>query len=346
MSKPFARNVRWKNGAWRFRVPKYLTPIQKQRIFDNKSEYTLGKDLSSAAAKYAEITKEIQGGYTLSRTIGDLLDRYTVEVVPLKRPATSRNNLISIQRLKGTFGHIPVWEFKTPMAFEYRARFNDRKVAANRDLEVLSHLFSKAIEWGVISNDQHPLRGLRYKNPSSPRCRYVEDWEVQEALKVASPFLSAYIQLKLTLGLRKGDMLSLKLSDRKDDGIHVLPSKTADSSGKRTIYTPTPARLKAWEEALSVKPKRGRNSDYLFCTRDGEPYLKEDGQSSGFDSQWQRFMRKAIQETDLKSKFTENDLRAKVASDSDSDEQARKRLGHSSAATTKRHYRRKGEVAD
>lgn len=57
---------------------------------------------------------------------------------------------------------------------------------------------------------------------------------------------------------------------------------------------------------------------------------------------WQRFMRKALEKTNLKERFTEHDLRAKVASDLKS-EHARQLLGHTNIEITNRVYRRKAE---
>lgn len=127
-------------------------------------------------------------------------------------------------------------------------RSQNGKVAANRDIEVLSHVFTKAIEWGLC--EDHPIKGKVRKNVVRPRLRYVEDWEVLEALKVASPFLSAYIQLKLLTGLRRSDLLSIKLSDLKSEGIHVVPRKTAHSTGKEMLFE--------WSKDLqTVKMKPG-----------------------------------------------------------------------------------------
>jgi hypothetical protein len=47
------------------------------------------------------------------------------------------------------------------------------------------------------------------------------------------------------------------------------------------------------------KARRGQalprpvGSIWLFCTRKGQPYIKWDGQTSGFDSIWQRRITKA-----------------------------------------------------
>jgi integrase len=70
--------------------------------------------------------------------------------------------------------------------------------------------------------------------------------------------------------------------------------------------------------------------------------MKENGIANGFDSIWQRFMVKALKDTALKAKFTEHDLRAKVASDIEINH-AKVLLGHSNSEITERVYRRKPE---
>jgi integrase len=55
-------------------------------------------------------------------------------------------------------------------------------------------------------------------------------------------------------------------------------------------------------------------------------------------------MKKALETTGLIERFTEHDLRAKVGSDVESDINAQKLLAHANAATTQKHYRRKGAI--
>ena len=52
-------------------------------------------------------------------------------------------------------------------------------------------------------------------------------------------------------------------------------------------------------------------------------------------------MKKVMAETKVTDRFEERDLRAKVASDSDSLIEASERLGHADTAITQRVYRRK-----
>tara|TARA_R110002110_G_scaffold415781_1_gene655647 strand:+ start:244 stop:1077 length:834 start_codon:yes stop_codon:yes gene_type:complete len=269
--------------------------------------------------------------------MNELLDRYAYEVVPEKAPKTQTSNLASIRVLKKVFGHMPIESVKPVHVYQFKdKRGQQAKTAANRDIEVLSHAFSKAIEWGLTEN--HPIKGKVRKFSTPPRRRYVEDWELEEALKVASPFLVAYIRLKLLTGLRRGDLLTIKLSDLKDDGIHITPRKTANTTGKSMIIEWTNELKFAIEEIKSLSKKV--HSIWLFHTRQGQPYIKEDGTANGFDSLWQRYMRRALSHTKLSNKFTEHDLRAKAASDI-SLLHASELLGHSNMKVTEKYYRLK-----
>jgi integrase len=155
--------------------------------------------------------------------------------------------------------------------------------------------------------------------------------------------IQAYIRLKLLIGIRRGDMLRLRMSDLTDTGIMVRAHKTRNTKRTARIFEWTPALKLAVERAKAARPID--ISPWLFCTREGEGYFNEDsGQASGWDSMWQRFMTRLLKDTDVKERFTEHDLRGKVGSDVASIERATDLLGHASKEITKRHYRRKPEV--
>ncbi|MFD2271778.1 hypothetical protein ACFS07_13095 [Undibacterium arcticum] len=83
---------------------------------------------------------------------------------------------------------------------------------------------------------------------------------------------------------------------------------------------------------------------WLFCTRKGTGYINEaKGTASGWDSVWQRFMVRVLEETKVVEVFTEHDLRAKCASDAETLEHARSLLAHADSRVTDRIYRRKPE---
>jgi len=304
--------------------------------------FRLGATLPQAYKVWAERLGDLER----ARTINQLLDRYALEVIPTKAPKTQGANTSALPKLRAVFGHLPLTPFKPRLVYEYVDR-RGAKIAAHREIEVLSHAFTKAVEWGYI--DRHPFKGEVRLEGEKPRTRYVEDWEVVEALaltprrKAGSVLaVQAYVRLKLLTGMRRGDLLRLRRSqDLKEDGIHVQPRKTARTSGKRLVIEWSAELRAAVDMALAARPVD--IAPYLFCTRRGECYVKMDGSANGWDSIWGRFMDRLLAETKVEERFTEHDLRAKCASDAGSLEHARSLLAHADARTTERVYRRKPE---
>lgn len=334
--KPFARNVRFKNGAWRYRVPRWVDDATLCRVFGCKREVTLGEGLGEAAARYGELMKALHIVHT-GRTLKELFDRFTAEEIPTRKPATQRQYTAGIRNLRPIFGHMPPGDFKTTYAFQYLDRHKDRYRSATHDIETLGAVFTAAIRWGYLEAREHPLRGMRIKQGLKARTRSPSMEEIGEFLKVTNPMLRAYVVLKLATGPRKADMLRLKLTDAKADGIHVVHQKT----GKTTIYKWTDERRAAWEACKAARPKRVANMTYLFCTRQGQPYVTDDGMTQGFNSIWQRAIAKAVAAG--VERFTEHDLRRTVADAAITLEQARGLLGHSSATMTAKVYRTRPE---
>jgi len=329
-NKALPSRWRYRHGAYYYRAPS-----GSRHVWDGKTEFRLGRTLHEAYRVWAERVE----AHSDARSMAQLLDRYALEVVPAKAPKTQESNLISIRRLRPVFGDMPINAIRPRHAYQYRDKVTRKHGAAsaNRDLEVLSHSLSKAVEWGLM--DRNPVKGQVRKNSIPRRERYVEDWEINEACMVASPMLRAYIVLKLLTGLRRADLLRLKTSDLDEDGIHITTSKT----GMRLVIAWTEELAKAVEGAIAARPKD--IVPWVFCTRAGDCYVKEDGSANAFDSLWQRFMARAISKTTLAERFQEKDLRKKTASDMDIQE-AQKLLGHASARTTSRHYRLIGDIVE
>jgi len=239
------------------------------------------------------------------RTIADLLQRYSIEVVPGKKASTRAHNAVAIKRLVAICGHNPISGLTPQQVYKY-IDARESKIAARREVEVLSHAYTKAVEWGYL--DRPPFKGeVRLKGEKS-RDRYIEDWEVVEFLSLDSKrkagsilAVQAYIRLKLLTSMRRGDMLRLQMTQLKEDGIHITPGKTADSTGKSLIYEWTDELRAAVDMAKASRPVD--LSHYLFCNRKGECYFNEEtrpGRWMGFDVAWirrPRFVRNRRQGT-------------------------------------------------
>ena len=312
IDKHLPRRVYLEHGAYYFR------PKDGKRV-------PLGKDLSQALAKYGTIIGPTWSG----RTLGDVIDRYRVQVLPLKRSAATRlNEGIALDRLKRFAGHMIPDNITAPMLYRYMdaRRRPDGKPApesARHEIGLLGHVYRKAIRWGVASGN--PVRGME-KAVKKPRRAPVPMVEVEKVRALATERMRVAIDLAVCMGPRRGDLLTLTRSSLTDEGVLFTQGKTQRP------------QLIEWSDELRAIANRAKRltpqvpGEYLIRTRAGDPYTP-----SGFSANWQRLMRKHVASGG--QRFTFHDLRS-VAADEGTLEEARDRLGHASAQTTQRFYRR------
>ena len=294
----------------------YITLPERKwvRLGINESE------MYSALAKI----KAIDAG---SGTMAEYFNRYEKEVIPTKAPRTQLDNLSEIKNLHQAFGKILPENIKPKHIYAYMdARGITSKTRANREKSLLSSLFSHMIRWGIV--ETNPCKVVK-SFTEKPRDRYVEDWEYQSVLELASPVLRAAMEIAAITGMRQGDILKLKYADLNETGIPLTQGKT----GKKQIFEWTPAL----QAAIKSARKQKRHADsvvHIIANERGQGYT-----SNGFKTNWQRLMNKAIESGTLKERFTFHDLRAKAGSDAEGN--AQELLGHASAVTTKKIYERK-----
>lgn len=333
--------ARWRHrsGAYYYQVPPGL-----ESMWDGKKEFRLGKSLPEAYKAWGER----MGGETGKvHTVAALLTRYAQEVVPTKAKTTQAHNQVAMKRLHAVLGAAPLKAITPTLIYEY-VRKRGGTTSSHREVEVLSHALTKAVEWGII--DKHPFAWQMRLKEAAPRTRYVEDWEIVECLSLESKrkrgsvlAVQAYIRVKLLTGLRRGDLLRLCMADLREDGIHVTPNKTAKSTGKRIVIAWSDELREAVAIAKAARPVQ--IAPWLFCNRDGACYINEEtGRAGGWDTMWRNFMSRVLAETKTEQKFNEHDLRAKCASDAETLEHARALMAHADSRLTDRVYRRKPEM--
>lgn len=313
----------------------YQVPPGIEAHWDGKKKFRLGKTLSEAYKMWAA---RLENNIDV-RTIDDLLDRYALEVIPEKAVSTHQQQHIWVRQLRGVFGKLQVTAMKPDLVYKYvdarskkkttvikdeltgkeKHKVTGGRVTAHREIEVLAHAFTKAVEWGYL--DRHPIKGEVRLQGEQSRDRYIEDWEIIEVLSLESQrkkgsvlAIQAYMRIKLMTGMARSDLVRLKVNEHiKDGGIHIQRHKTETSSGKRTVYEWTPELKAAVEQAKFVRPVL---SPFLFCNKLGRGYIDEEtGSTDGWDSMWQRFMERVLKEIKVNLRFTEHDMRAKCASD-------------------------------
>lgn len=320
---------RWakRSGAY------YYRPREHERhLFDGKTWFWLGRTYHDALRAFAD-RKELEAGETLA----SIIDRYRTEKLPGLKPNTRASYGQSLNRLRAALGHNKAGLITPHIMYKYMEAVRRARTmnVANNDLKVINVLMDHAVRWGVI--DANQIKGnVKYFGARDglrkARDRYVEDWELIEWQKVASPVQKAFAAMTLLIAGRKTDILQITLADIRKDELRLVNRK----SGKEALYRITPALREAIHMALSV---RAGDSLYLFTNARGECFVTN-GRCKSFDTSWVRSMRRALDETDLKEPFTRHDLRAKAGSDADSDHRAQQLLGHTDPSMTRRHYRR------
>lgn len=349
---------RFKHNAYYYRVP-----VGQEKHWDGKKEFRLGKTLAESYVEFGQRQTVPDKIYKISM----LLQKYHNTIVSLQAVKTQHSKKRSMDILLPVIGEMNPEDLEPTHVYEMLDLITKKhgQSTARIIYAYLSHVYTKAIEWGVVKH--HPIKGRVSKPKPSSRDRYVEDWELSEALSVAPDIIKAHIYLKLVTGIRKSDILTLRLDeifktpahvnkcrkspdnitidDLREGGLHLKAAKTQNSSGKKIRITWKPQVIDAIIYALKIN--KCNYAQYLIVNRTCDGYfIERTGEPSGFNSAWARWMKLAIKKTKLEQTFQEKDIRAKVGSDMKSLKQASELLGHTSKQTTENHYRRKGQEVE
>jgi integrase len=286
----------------------------------------LGRDLADALTRYASILGRQWTGHTL----GDVIDRYRLEVLPKKRSARTRGDEgKALDRLKAVFGHMLPDNVTAQACYKYMdtRRSKDDKpvpVAARHEVALLGHVFSKAMRWGAAQ--RNPVRGMDFGERSAKRTQ-VPVGQVEALKALAGERLCVAIDLAVSTGQRRGDLLTLRRDQLTDEGIVFRQSKT----GAGVLIEWSKDLRAIVDRAKALAPQVP--GEYLIRTRRGRPYS-----AAGFSAIWQRVMAKHVKAGG--QRFSFHDLRSVSADGAATAEEAQARLGHASVATTRRHYLR------
>lgn len=308
-------NVYIKHNAYYFveRIPK------KKPIWHWLAQVPHVGEAMAAWTKIINPTRRIH-------TMNQLFDRYMVEVAPTKAPATYKANILQVASLRIWFGSMQPDEITPVDIYKYiDTRAIKAPVAANREKALLSHCFSMAIRWGIIRDN--PCKNVK-RITERPRERYIEDEEYLAFQSICSPLVIYMMDFAYFTGQRKGDILSIKLTDIVEEGIKIEQNKT----GAKILISWTD-KLRECVSNIRKLPRSNVYSLTLFCNRNGAPLT-----SDGFSSVWDRLMIKALEQGLIKQKFRFNDIRAKSASDAKNVSQASELLGHTDSRITQRVY--------
>lgn len=103
----------------------------------------------------------------------------------------------------------------------------DAAVAGNRERAVLSAVYEFCLRHGYAR--ANPCRGVA-RNTETPRRRYVTTEELQAAVDRAPKHTALLLAFAYGTAMRMTDIVALRRTDVRDDGIHWVESKTGKSN--------------------------------------------------------------------------------------------------------------------
>lgn len=307
------------HGSYRFR-PKNPKKGEKTWI-------TLGKNYAEMWQAYAKLHTEPSKIYTINQ----LIDKYLLEIAPSKSKSSYKGNLNQSKFLKAFFGEMLPKDITPVHIYQYLdKRGQSGQIAANREFALMSHIFTYAIRWGIIT--ANPCSHVK-KFSEKRRKRNVTSEEFQAVLSIAKYPVNYAMQLIYMMGLRPNEVINLKIQNISPEGFLVELAKTKHSVGKKIVEWNPQFKLLI-DELLDLNKLKAKTG-YLLCNSSGEAYSYD-----GFSTLWQRTIKKALDDKLINEPFQFKDLRHKAATDLEKNhgrEAARQLLGHTSQHTTARY---------
>jgi integrase len=213
-------------------------------------------------------------------TFNELADRYVENFGSQRAFNTSKRYLLAV--VQDYFGGRRLSQISYLDLETYR---NKRKAtptkagktrtdaSVNREIALVSHMLSKAVEWGLLETS--PLKKgqrLMFKE-NNHRLRFLSDAEVEallqacDALKASSPHLRPIVETALLSGLRRGEVLSLKWEQIRNGFIYLRETKA-----NKARQIPINDRLA--EVLKEVRRKNQLKSEYVFCDSQGRRFYE------------------------------------------------------------------------
>jgi len=206
----------------------------------------------------------------------DFLDTYLDYAFTNKASLTMKREQAVIKALKSFYGNTELKRIDSLSIEQYKSKrkADGLKVRSiNREIEVLSAMLSKALEWKYIV-DKPKIKKL--KIPKSPP-KFLTVEEIQRLIDCSSNWLKPILVILRNTGMRIGELLNLKFSDldMTNKAITVRSTKTND-------YRVIPMNRELFKlldllhahyinpRTQGVTPRNSRQLVYLICYPDGK----------------------------------------------------------------------------
>lgn len=267
------------SGAWQVRVRRSGYPTVS-KTFASKTN----------AQKWArQVEFEIDIGLFVDRSeldktsLGDLIDRYLIEITPTKKSSAGESRRLSL--LKRNLGFMKLSSIHPKDIASYR----DKRLKVDgcsgstviKDINSLSHIFNVAIkDWGY-QLPNNPAQMIRKPKAGRGRDRRLKEGELDlliDALELTWGIQSIKL-LAIETGMRRSEILSLKWSNiYLDERYLILPDTKNGDSRAVPLSSSAIAILNSLEKTSDnlffIKPSAITRAFKRACVRAGLDNLK------------------------------------------------------------------------
>lgn len=182
--------------------------------------FFVGNTLHDALIAYGQ---REAGRVESAKDMSALVKRFLEDPRKVRAKATQKGYRTWSKQLVAWCGHKRPHEIQAHDAARYLDE-HPKRVTAQRQIALLSNLLSYAIRIGWMPGP-NPLYGLN-KGPTARRKRYLTDGEFDAIVSHADRSLKPFLRVAYLTAARKGDLLRLRWSDVRDDGLHLAIQKT------------------------------------------------------------------------------------------------------------------------
>ena len=217
-----------------------------------------------------------QGRFDITKTekaimFENMIKQYLEFSKSNKKPNSYERDITSSKQLirffKGKSLHqITSWQVEKYKATRQNEKTQYRRIPSkatiNRELAMLKHMFNKAVEWNMTSNNQILKVKLFPERPQ--QLRVISGDEFQKLYNASSDFLKPILMTAVHTGLRRSEILNLKRSD-----IDIVDRYIVVRESKNGEIRHVPINSLLMKSLKSVIDNN--ESEYLFPGIGGDP---------------------------------------------------------------------------
>ena len=189
-----------------------------------------------------------------------------------------RRRLSLMRRLDAEFGARTISEITSWQIEKFKARRKEqvKPASVNRELALIKHMLTKAVEWGKLK--ESPAKPVKLLKGEARRVRFLMPDEIQNLLSNCADHLRPIVTVAVHTGMRRGEILGLtwdrvsfeqgiitlldtKNKERRDVPMNETVRATLEAAEKKTPLVFPSGNMKT---AFGTALKKAGISDFRF----------------------------------------------------------------------------------